>query len=85
MVKVHHFSKTDLDRFDRLSSQFREKYYNAGKLNNYFARRLPKDAFAIAVVTNLLLYNAGNTREGLDEKWVFGLSSMKERTCVISF
>jgi archaemetzincin len=33
----------------------------------------------------LLIYNGNNPLEILEETWVFGLGSIKDRTCVISF
>jgi hypothetical protein len=54
-------------------------------MNAYFAKNLPKNAYCIAIITNLLIYNGKNPRKEIEEKWVFGLGSMKARTCVISF
>ena len=62
-----------------------EKYYDAAKLNSYFAKHLPKNTYSVAILTNLLIYNGDNPQEGIDNKWVFGLGSIKDRTSVISF
>ena len=60
-------------------------YYNGVRVNEYFSKHLPKNTYSIAIVTNLLIYNGNNPIEGLEEKWVFGLGSFKDRTSVISF
>ena len=60
-------------------------YYNGVKINEYFAKHLPKNTYSIAILTNLLIYNGDNPLEGLEEKWCFGLGSIKDRTSVTSF
>jgi hypothetical protein len=54
-------------------------------MNTYFAKNLPKNTYSVAILTNLLIYNGDNPKEGLKEKWVFGLGAIKDRTSVISF
>lgn len=54
-------------------------------MNNYFAKHLPKNTYSVAILTNLTIYNGANPRDGIEEKWVFGLGSMKDRTSIISF
>jgi len=34
-------------------------------MNEYFAKRLPKNTYSIAVLTNLLIYNGDNPQEGI--------------------
>jgi hypothetical protein len=53
-------------------------------MNTYFAKHLPKNTYSVAILTNLLIYNGSNPREEIEEKWVFGLGSIKDRTSVIS-
>jgi hypothetical protein len=54
-------------------------------MNQHFAKHLPKHAYSVAILTNLNIYNGDNPREGIEEKWVFGLGAIKDRTSVISF
>ena len=54
-------------------------------MNTYFAKHLPKNTYSVAILTNLLIYNGSNPSEEIEEKWVFGLGSIKDRTSVISF
>ena len=62
-----------------------DSYYDAAKINTYLAKHLPKNTYSIAVVTNLLIYNGDRPVELLEDKYVFGLGSIKDRTCIISF
>ncbi len=41
-------------------SQNGEKYYDAAKMNTYFAKHLPKNTYSIAIITNLCIYNSSN-------------------------
>lgn len=59
-VKFHDFGKVDLAKFDVMESQTGEKYYDAAKLNTYFAKHLPKNTYSVAILTNLLIYNGDN-------------------------
>ena len=68
-----------------MMSEIGEKYYDASKLNTHFAKHLPKNTYSVAILTNLLIYNGENPQDGIHSKWVFGLGSIKDRTCVISF
>jgi hypothetical protein len=36
-------------------------------------------------LSNLLIYNGSNPKELIEDKWVFGLGSIKDRTSMISF
>ena len=54
-------------------------------MNTYFKKLLPKNAFSVAVVTNLLIYNGDRVENDISEIWVFGLGSIKERTSIISY
>lgn len=55
-------------------------------MNAYFSKHLPKNTYSIAILTNLLIYNGDNPKETLEEKkGIFGLGSVKDRTCAISF
>lgn len=85
-VKVYNLPKVDLEQFEPLKGARGETYYNAAKMNTYFAKQLPKNTYAIAILTNLFIYNGDNPKETLEEKkGVFGLGSIKDRTCIISF
>ena len=80
-MKFHYFDeKIDLKSFDEMISENGESYYDGAKLNFYFSKHLPKKTFSIAVITSLLIYNGDNPKEELEEKWVFGLGSIKDRT-----
>lgn len=62
-----------------------EKYYDASKINQYFTKHLPKNTYSVAILSNLLIYNGSNPKELIEDKWVFGLGSIKDRTSMISF
>ena len=36
-------------------------FYDSGKINEYFSKHIPKDSYAFAVITNLLLYHSNGT------------------------
>ena len=84
-MKIHRFvGKVDLEQFDPMESENGEKYYDGAKMNFYFTKYLPKKCYSIAILTNLLIYNGDNPVEPLEEKWVFGLGSIKDRTSITS-
>ncbi len=74
-----------MNQFDPMTSENGQTYYDGAKLNFYYSKHLPKKAYSIAVITSLLIYNGDNPKEGIDEKWVFGLGSIKDRTSWTSF
>lgn len=53
-------------------------------MNQYFKNNLPKNAYSMAIITNLLIYNGDNIAEELKDKYVFGLGCVKDRMSVIS-
>ena len=84
-VKFWEFNKANLEQFDPMLSENEENYYDAAKINQYFQKHLPKKAYSIAVITSLLIYNGDNPREELEEKAIYGLGAIKDRTSIISF
>lgn len=59
-VKFYEFAKVNLEQFDPMESANGEKYYDAAKMNTYFAKHLPKNTYSIAIITNLCIYNSSN-------------------------
>ena len=56
-VKLFDLPKVNLSQFDPMEGPNGEQYYDAAKMNDYFAKHLPKNTFSLCVITNLLIYN----------------------------
>jgi hypothetical protein len=75
----------DLAQFGERVSEDGFKYYDAAKMNTYFKKLLPKGTYSVAIITDLLIYNGDRVEEDINELWVFGLGSIRDRTSMISY
>ena len=62
-VKLFDLPQPHLSLFEPLEGPEGVKYYNGVKINEYFAKQLPKNTYSIAIITNLLIYNGDNPKE----------------------
>ena len=59
-VKTLELPKTDISQFNPMEGPNNTIYYDAAKMNLYFAKHIPKNTYSVAILTNLLIYNGDN-------------------------